>query len=111
MREGRSHPVAGGSSGRGAAGIEYREAGPVAETGRDTGRVVELDSPNPFRFFLSRGSKAGFTPRISPAQIVKKLGSRLDAGDQQVVASTGAGYVEQVSLRVIDLFQVSLISD
>jgi hypothetical protein len=33
-------------------------------------------------------------PLLLPYQIIKKLGCRLDAGDEQVIAGAGAGDVE-----------------
>jgi hypothetical protein len=39
-------------------------------------------------------------------QVVEKLRSGLDAGDEQMVSGSGAGYIEQVAFGVVYLLQV-----
>jgi hypothetical protein len=42
-------------------------------------------------------------------QIIQKLRRRLDATHQQMIPSPRAGYVEQVALGVVDLFEVRVV--
>ena len=53
--------------------------------------------------------KVGGPSNNSHTQVVKKLRSRLDAGDQQVVPGAGAGHIEQVSFSIVNFFQVCLV--
>ena len=44
-------------------------------------------------------------------KIIEKLRGRIDAGDEEVIAGTGTGDVEEVALGVIDLCEVSVVGD
>ena len=47
----------------------------------------------------------------SHLKVIQELGRRGDSRYHQVVPGTGAGDVEQVSLRVVDLLEIRIISD
>ena len=51
------------------------------------------------------------TTLTSHLQVIQKLRPRCDSQYHQVIPSTGAGDVEQVSLRVVDLFEIRIIGD
>jgi hypothetical protein len=48
---------------------------------------------------------------IALREIVQKLGYRGDPANQQMIAGTGTGDVEQVPFGVIDFLQVCVITD
>lgn len=47
--------------------------------------------------------------RLSSGQIHEKFGCRIDAGNQQMVAGSGGGDIEQVALGIVDLFEIRLV--
>lgn len=49
--------------------------------------------------------------RIGLIQVVKEFGSRINACYQQLISRSRAGHVQQVPLRIVDFFQVSIIGD
>jgi hypothetical protein len=63
----------------------------------------------------SRGSRTTESRRRTPSSlfldVVYEFGYRLDAGNQQMIPRAGAGDVEQVALGVIDLLQISVVTD
>lgn len=66
----------------------------------------------------NRGTRAKATidkglaePSDLLSQVGKKLRGRLDARDEQVITGSGAGDVEEMPFRVIDLLQVGVVAD
>ena len=57
---------------------------------------------------LCRGESAN---RSLLPQIIQKLRCGRDTGDEQMIPRTGARDVEQVPLRVVDLFQIGVVSN
>ena len=47
----------------------------------------------------------------SHLQVIQKLGRRGDSRYHQVIPGTGAGDIKQMSLRVVDLFEIRIIRD
>jgi len=48
---------------------------------------------------------------ISSHQVVQKLRCWLHAGYQQMIAGAGARHVKQVSLAVVDFFEIRIVRD
>jgi hypothetical protein len=51
------------------------------------------------------------SPPFSEPPFSEELGSGLYACDEQMIAGSGAGHVEQMAFGIVDLPEVSVISD
>ena len=47
----------------------------------------------------------------SAFKVIQKLRCRIDTGHQQVITWAGAGNVEKVSFRIVNLFEIGVICD